>query len=74
MSDLLDMISDDDDIRARLEQLRREHQLLDDEIDMMTRGGGPVNFMELQRKKKRKLSLKDAIIRLENMLVPDIIA
>ena len=68
------MISDDDDIRARLEQLRREHQLLDDEIDMMTRGGGPVNFMELQRKKKRKLSLKDAIIRLENMLVPDIIA
>ena len=74
MSDLLGMISDDDDIRARLEQLRREHQLLDDEIDVMTHGGGPVNFVELQRKKKRKLSLRDAIIRLENMLVPDIIA
>jgi hypothetical protein len=74
MSDLLDMISDDDDIRARLDSLRREHQALDDDIDAITRGAGPLNFMELQRKKKRKLSLKDMIIHLENQLVPDIIA
>lgn len=74
MSDLLDMILDDDDIRARLKTLRREHQSLDDDIDAMTRGSGPVDFMELQRKKKRRLSLKEMIIRLENQLVPDIIA
>ncbi len=74
MSDLLDMITDDDDIRARLSTLRREHQTLDDDINAITRGPGPVDFMELQRKKKRKLCLKDAIIHLENQLVPDIIA
>jgi len=34
----------------------------------------PFNQIQIQRLKKRKLSLKDQIIRLESKLLPDIIA
>ena len=34
----------------------------------------PFNQLEIQRLKKRKLALKDRIIKIENDLLPDIIA
>ena len=34
----------------------------------------PVNHLHLQRLKKRKLALKDLILKLEAKLLPDIIA
>jgi hypothetical protein len=34
----------------------------------------PVDMLQVQRLKKRKLSLKDQITRLESRLLPDIIA
>ena len=74
MSDLLDVMEDEDAIRAHLAELRREHQDLDDEIDSALHGGGPIDFMRLQRLKKRKLALKDVISKLESQLLPDIIA
>lgn len=74
MSDLLDVMEDEDAIRAQLAELRREHQDLDDEIDAAAHGAGPVDFMRLQRLKKRKLALKDIISKLESRLLPDIIA
>lgn len=74
MSDLIDIMEDDDEIRAKLVELRTEHQQLDDEIDATAHGAGPVDFVHLQRLKKRKLALKDMISRLESRLVPDIIA
>lgn len=74
MSDLLGMIEDEDEIRAKLAGLRAEHQELDDAIDAALHGGGPVDFMRLQRLKKRKLALKDMINKLESQLLPDIIA
>lgn len=74
MSDFIDIMEDDDEIRAKLTELKREHQALDDEIDTLGKNGVPIDFLQLQRMKKRKLALKDMIIRLENMLVPDIIA
>ena len=74
MSDFLDIMEDEDQIRAKLDELKREHQSLDDEIDGMGRGGAPIDFLQLQRMKKRKLALKDMIIKLEGLLLPDIIA
>jgi hypothetical protein len=74
MSDLIDIMEDDDEIRAKLATARREHQDLDDEIDATLHGGGPVDFINLQRLKKRKLVLRDIIAKLESRLVPDIIA
>lgn len=74
MSDLTDLMEDEDEIREKLTELRREHQTLDDEIDAATHSAGPVDFLHLQRLKKRKLGLKDLITRLESQLLPDIIA
>ena len=60
-------------IKTRLEQLRSEHRDLDGLIARTTEEA-PFNQLEIQRLKKRKLVLKDLIAKLENHLVPDIIA
>lgn len=60
-------------IRQQLAALRTEHRALDDEIARMVETV-PSDQIQLQRLKKRKLLLKDMIVRLESRLVPDIIA
>ncbi|MEI6986598.1 MAG: DUF465 domain-containing protein [Rhodospirillaceae bacterium] len=60
-------------IRQKLAALRLEHRDLDDVIARMA-DETPFDRLRLQRIKKRKLALKDQIGRLENQLVPDIIA
>jgi len=62
-----------DEIRHRLAELRTEHRDLDDVITRMA-DDPVVDQLRLQRLKKRKLVLKDDIARLENLLIPDIIA
>jgi hypothetical protein len=52
---------------------RQEHADLDAAIEMLTKTG-QADQMLLQRLKKRKLALKDRIVQLENILLPDIIA
>jgi hypothetical protein len=62
-----------DEIRRLLTELKIEHRDLDDVISRM--GGDPaIDQLRLQRLKKRKLAIKDDISRLENQLIPDIIA
>jgi hypothetical protein len=68
------MIDDNtDELRRRLEDLRTEHRDLDDVILRLS-ADVAINQLQIGRLKKRKLSLKDQIARLENALVPDIIA
>jgi len=57
----------------KLEELRSEHQDLDDVIARISEDA-PFDQLQLQRLKKRKLVLKDQISTLENQLLPDIIA
>ena len=57
----------------KLEALKSEHRDLDDVIAQVT-GTGPFDQLQVQRLKKRKLRLKDEILRLESELLPDIIA
>lgn len=64
---------DDDEISARIVELQQEHRDLDDAIAALI-DTGAFDQLQLQRLKKRKLGLKDEIIRLEAMLHPDIIA
>lgn len=59
--------------RARLEVLRREHRDLDEAIRALEEGTRPDQLM-LRRLKKQKLALKDRITRIEDGLIPDIIA
>lgn len=64
---------DQDELRARIAELRQQHRDLDAEIDEMI-DTGDVDQINLQRLKKHKLHLKDQITTLENRLLPDIIA
>lgn len=60
-------------IKSKLEALKSEHRDLDEVIDRLIEKP-PFDQLQLQRLKKRKLGLKDQIIRLESQLIPDIIA
>ena len=63
----------EEELRAKLAILKEEHRDLDDVISklMVT---PPIDFIQLQRLKKRKLALKDEIQKIESSLIPDIIA
>lgn len=58
---------------AQLESLKSEHRDLDDVIARIA-DTVPFDQLQLQRLKKRKLILKDEITKLEDKLIPDIIA
>ncbi|MEI5664988.1 DUF465 domain-containing protein [Bosea sp. CCNWLW174] len=60
-------------LQAELARLREEHRDLDSAIDALERLG-PINQIQIQRLKKRKLYLRDRISHLEDQLTPDIIA
>ncbi len=55
----------------KLRQLRIEHRDLDDVIARLTLDMNS-DELQLKRLKKRKLLLKDQIIRLESQLIPDL--
>ena len=66
-------MSEEDVLRRKLDELKTEHRDLDDVIDRLA-GQLPYDQLSLQRLKKRKLMLKDLIIKVESRLLPDIIA
>ena len=60
-------------LTAQIERLREEHRDLDAAIEAL-RAAGQADQLQLQRLKKRKLLLRDRLVRLEDQLTPDIIA
>ncbi len=60
-------------LRVRLGLLRREHSDLDTAIHALEATPAP-DMLAIRRMKKKKLSLKEAIVRLEDEITPDIIA
>lgn len=64
---------EEQDLLRNLENLKTEHRDLDVVIEQLTHSV-PVDFLRLNRLKKRKLFLKDSIAKVESMLLPDIIA
>lgn len=58
-------------LRERIAELRVEHRDLDEAVAALAADPWP-DQLRLNRLKKRKLQLKDAIARLESMLIPDL--
>ena len=69
----MDDFDEFDELREKLEALRLEHRDLDDVIARLIENA-PFDQLQLRRLKKRKLGLKDVIIRIESKMRPDIIA
>jgi len=66
-------MNENDPLRRKLNDLLSEHRDLDEVIEHII-DKKPFDQLQLQRLKKRKLALKDAINVIENQLMPDIIA
>ncbi|GBQ68498.1 hypothetical protein AA103196_1960 [Ameyamaea chiangmaiensis NBRC 103196] len=66
------MLTDRDTLIRKLHELRSEHRDLDTVISRLAEHLS--DQLQLQRLKKRKLLLKDEIMRLESRLIPDSIA
>ncbi|MEZ5654393.1 MAG: DUF465 domain-containing protein [Sphingobium sp.] len=64
---------DPEDVMRRIELLKQEHRDLDSAISALAESGS-TDQLQLARLKKRKLSLRDEIVQLEDSLIPDIIA
>ena len=60
-----------EEIVRSLMELRVEHRDLDDAIVALA-NADYVDQLQLKRLKKRKLSIKDAIQKLESKLIPDV--
>ncbi len=60
-------------LRTQLQNLIQQHRDLDTAI-VSLEGTGTSDQLQLRRLKKMKLEIKDKIQRIENLLIPDIIA
>jgi hypothetical protein len=64
---------EDQELRRSLVALKLEHRQLDEQIERMIEATES-DQLKITRMKKKKLVLKDEILRLEDRLLPDIIA
>ena len=62
-----------EEIRLALAELQLEHRELDEIIHRLSLEPS-IEELKIKRLKKRKLHLKDQITRLENTIIPDILA
>lgn len=60
-------------LRTQLQNLIQQHRDLDTAIFSLEQTGAS-DQLQLRRLKKMKLDIKDKMQRIENMLIPDIIA
>lgn len=60
-------------LKTKLAAFKLEHRDLDERIAQLAHEGA-FDQIQLQRLKKRKLLLKDQILKIESELLPDIIA
>jgi len=66
-------MNDTEALSKKLSELTVEHRQLDEKITGLLESQ-PTGQLDIQRLKKRKLALKDEILKIKNRLLPDIIA
>lgn len=68
-----DLDPEEDQLRARLAELKQEHADLDAALQAVALSPLP-DMLLIGRLKRKKLAMKDEITRIEDLLTPDIIA
>ena len=70
----MEKLSDQDQSEFRMEfaKLKQEHADFDAAINAMIATG--CDPLQIQRMKKKKLAIKDRLVKLEDRIIPDIIA
>ena len=71
--DIPDISEEDGALHARVKLLRLEHSDLDASIEALGLAAIPDQLM-IARLKRKKLALKDEIVKIEDRILPDIIA
>ncbi|GAW40749.1 hypothetical protein SH203_01149 [Brevundimonas sp. SH203] len=71
--DLPDISEEEAALHARVKMLRQEHADLDASIDALGQAAVPDQLM-IARLKRKKLAIKDEIVKIEDAILPDIIA
>jgi len=71
--DVPDLSEEDAALHARVKMLRQEHADLDASINALAQAAIPDQLM-IARLKRKKLALKDEIVKIEDQILPDIIA
>ncbi len=66
-------MEDISDLQEKLVELEAEHRDLDDVINKLM-STAPIDLLQIQRLKKKKLMLKDQIQKIKSNILPDIIA
>ena len=66
-------MEDISDLQEKLAELEHEHRDLDEIISKLM-STPPVDLLQIQRLKKKKLGLKDQIQKVKSNILPDIIA
>ena len=69
----MNVMSEEELLKTQLQELKREHRSLDEEIAELSANPGG-DALAIRLLKKRKLVLKDRIAWIEDQLYPDIIA
>lgn len=64
-------IDEQEKIKEKINELKLEHFDLDDIVKRLSNDPG-VDQLQIQRLKKRKLTIKDMISKLQSRLIPDI--
>lgn len=60
------------DVKLAVAKLKQEHADYDAAINAMVKAG--CDQLQIQRMKKKKLAIKDQLQKLEDRIIPDIIA
>ncbi|MBO6637462.1 MAG: YdcH family protein [Roseitalea sp.] len=63
---------DQADLRLQFAKLKQDHADFDAAIEAMIKTG--CNPLQIQRMKKKKLAVKDRLQKVEDQIIPDIIA
>ncbi len=63
-----------EELTIKLAEYKGEHKALDEMLERLMASDQPVNLLQVQQLKKKKLWLKDIIQQIESSLIDDIIA